>query len=133
MKTFRTSLAVVAGAALLTLSACGGDSNAEVNEAAATAGEPIGGGTLRFAVGSGADGLTPQQHREGLELFHTEVAPQLRATIPSRPWQETSLSSAPIYGGTHNEPQFVKEMFRFAVMQLHEQNIAPSFTQLGTL
>lgn len=31
------------------------------------------------------EGLTPQQHREGLELFQAEVAPELRLTIPSRP------------------------------------------------
>jgi peptide/nickel transport system substrate-binding protein len=61
MKTFRTSLALVAGAALLTLSACGGDSNAEVKEAAAAAGEPTSGGTLRFAVGSDAGCIDPQQ------------------------------------------------------------------------
>ncbi|MBB5076404.1 LLM class flavin-dependent oxidoreductase [Nonomuraea endophytica] len=33
-----------------------------------------------------ADGLTPGQHREALELFQTEIAPVLRAEIPSRPF-----------------------------------------------
>ncbi|MFI0418921.1 LLM class flavin-dependent oxidoreductase [Spongiactinospora sp. 9N601] len=32
-----------------------------------------------------ADGLTPAQHRESLELFQAEIAPVLRAEIPSRP------------------------------------------------
>ncbi|NBE96297.1 LLM class flavin-dependent oxidoreductase [Nonomuraea sp. KC401] len=33
-----------------------------------------------------ADGLTPTQHRDALELFQTEIAPVLRAEIPSRPF-----------------------------------------------
>ncbi|WP_327582941.1 LLM class flavin-dependent oxidoreductase [Nonomuraea sp. NBC_00507] len=33
-----------------------------------------------------ADGLTPKQHRDALELFQTEIAPALRAEIPSRPF-----------------------------------------------
>ncbi|MEV3977580.1 hypothetical protein [Nonomuraea sp. NPDC049758] len=33
-----------------------------------------------------ADGLTPGQHRETLELFQAEIAPALRAEIPSRPF-----------------------------------------------
>lgn len=60
MKTLRTTLALVTGAALLTLTACGGNSNAEVNEAAAADG-PTSGGTLRFAVGSDAGCIDPQQ------------------------------------------------------------------------
>ena len=32
-----------------------------------------------------ADGLTPAQKRRSLELFHADVAPVLRAQIPSRP------------------------------------------------
>ncbi|MGN9781570.1 LLM class flavin-dependent oxidoreductase [Nonomuraea sp. ZG12] len=33
-----------------------------------------------------ADGLTPGQHRDALELFQAEIAPVLRAEIPSRPF-----------------------------------------------
>jgi len=33
-----------------------------------------------------ADGLTPEQHRGALELFQAEIAPVLRAEIPSRPF-----------------------------------------------
>jgi alkanesulfonate monooxygenase SsuD/methylene tetrahydromethanopterin reductase-like flavin-dependent oxidoreductase (luciferase family) len=33
-----------------------------------------------------ADGLTPEQHRDALELFQAEIAPVLRAEIPSRPF-----------------------------------------------
>ncbi|MDA0634440.1 LLM class flavin-dependent oxidoreductase [Nonomuraea sp. MCN248] len=33
-----------------------------------------------------ADGLTPRQHRDALELFQAEIAPVLRAEIPSRPF-----------------------------------------------
>jgi len=33
-----------------------------------------------------ADGLTPAQHRETLELFQSEIAPVLRKEIPSRPF-----------------------------------------------
>ncbi|MEU5864981.1 MULTISPECIES: LLM class flavin-dependent oxidoreductase [unclassified Nonomuraea] len=33
-----------------------------------------------------ADGLTPGQHRETLELFQAEIAPALRKEIPSRPF-----------------------------------------------
>ncbi|RBQ17693.1 LLM class flavin-dependent oxidoreductase [Spongiactinospora rosea] len=32
-----------------------------------------------------ADGLAPAKHRESLELFQSEIAPVLRAEIPSRP------------------------------------------------
>ncbi|WP_024799318.1 LLM class flavin-dependent oxidoreductase [Nocardia sp. BMG51109] len=32
-----------------------------------------------------SDGLTEKQHRESLELFQSEVAPELRRRIPSRP------------------------------------------------
>ncbi|MCF6470305.1 LLM class flavin-dependent oxidoreductase [Nonomuraea sp. MG754425] len=32
-----------------------------------------------------ADGLTPERHRATLELFQAEIAPALRAEIPSRP------------------------------------------------
>jgi Coenzyme F420-dependent N5,N10-methylene tetrahydromethanopterin reductase and related flavin-dependent oxidoreductases len=35
-----------------------------------------------------ADGLTPAQHRETLELFQSEIAPVLRKEIPSRPFPE---------------------------------------------
>jgi len=31
------------------------------------------------------DGLTPRRHREALEQFQSDVAPALRAAIPSRP------------------------------------------------
>jgi len=31
-------------------------------------------------------GLTPRQHRDSLELFQAEVAPELRRTIPDPPW-----------------------------------------------
>lgn len=41
------------------------------------------------------DGLTPEQHREGLELFQTDVAPQLRATIPSRPLLDAASATLP--------------------------------------
>ncbi|HEX4358566.1 MAG TPA: LLM class flavin-dependent oxidoreductase [Pseudonocardia sp.] len=34
---------------------------------------------------SDGDGLTPAEHRASLELFQSEVAPALRAAIPSRP------------------------------------------------
>jgi alkanesulfonate monooxygenase SsuD/methylene tetrahydromethanopterin reductase-like flavin-dependent oxidoreductase (luciferase family) len=33
-----------------------------------------------------ADGLTPAQHRDALELFQAEIAPVLRREIPSRPF-----------------------------------------------
>ncbi|NUO98991.1 MAG: LLM class flavin-dependent oxidoreductase [Nonomuraea sp.] len=33
-----------------------------------------------------ADGLTPVQHRQALELFQAEIAPVLRKEIPSRPF-----------------------------------------------
>lgn len=36
-------------------------------------------------LGADGDGLTDQQHRESLELFQAEVAPQLRRAITSRP------------------------------------------------
>ncbi|MEU4226432.1 LLM class flavin-dependent oxidoreductase [Nonomuraea sp. NPDC026600] len=35
-----------------------------------------------------ADGLTPKQHRDALELFQAEIAPVLRREIPSRPFPE---------------------------------------------
>jgi len=38
-----------------------------------------------LALSSDGDGLTPTEHRAGLELFQAEVAPVLRAQIPSRP------------------------------------------------
>src|SRR5699024_12805408 len=31
------------------------------------------------------EGLTTEQHREGLELFQSEVAPRIREAIPSNP------------------------------------------------
>ncbi|MEU1722043.1 LLM class flavin-dependent oxidoreductase [Nonomuraea sp. NPDC005692] len=37
-----------------------------------------------------ADGLTPGQHRETLELFQAEIAPALRAEIPSRPFPRSA-------------------------------------------
>jgi alkanesulfonate monooxygenase SsuD/methylene tetrahydromethanopterin reductase-like flavin-dependent oxidoreductase (luciferase family) len=40
------------------------------------------------------DGLTPAEHRESLELFQSEVAPTLRAAIPSRPL----ATSVPLQG-----------------------------------
>ncbi|MBL1073477.1 LLM class flavin-dependent oxidoreductase [Nocardia sp. 2] len=36
-------------------------------------------------LGADGDGLTEKTHRESLELFQAEVAPELRARIPSRP------------------------------------------------
>lgn len=36
-------------------------------------------------ISADPDGLTPRQHRETLELFQAEIAPALRAAIPSRP------------------------------------------------
>ncbi|SEN50290.1 LLM class flavin-dependent oxidoreductase [Nonomuraea pusilla] len=33
-----------------------------------------------------ADGLTPERHRASLELFQSDIAPALRAQIPSRPF-----------------------------------------------
>ncbi|HLU58037.1 MAG TPA: LLM class flavin-dependent oxidoreductase [Pseudonocardia sp.] len=36
-------------------------------------------------IGLDGDGLTPRQQREQLELFQAEVAPALRAAVPSRP------------------------------------------------
>ncbi|MEU4571240.1 LLM class flavin-dependent oxidoreductase [Nonomuraea sp. NPDC023979] len=33
-----------------------------------------------------ADGLTPRQHRDALELFQAEIAPALREAVPSRPF-----------------------------------------------
>ncbi len=35
-----------------------------------------------------ADGLTAEQHRHALELFQSDIAPVLRAEIPSRPFPE---------------------------------------------
>lgn len=35
---------------------------------------------------SDGDGLTPRRHREMLETFQSEIAPALRAAIPSRPF-----------------------------------------------
>ncbi len=49
---------------------------------------------LRYHAGLGhevlhlhadGDGLTPSAHRASLELFQSDVAPLLRAAIPSRP------------------------------------------------
>ncbi|MEV5503133.1 LLM class flavin-dependent oxidoreductase [Nonomuraea fuscirosea] len=40
-----------------------------------------------------ADGLTPAQHQATLELFQAEVAPVLRAEIPSRPFPEARGAS----------------------------------------
>lgn len=40
-------------------------------------------------VAADADGLTQAQHRASLELFQAEVAPVLRAEIPSRPFPGT--------------------------------------------
>lgn len=60
MKPHNTSLALITGAALLALTACGGDSNADVKETV-TASDPVSGGTLRFAVGSDAGCIDPQQ------------------------------------------------------------------------
>lgn len=40
-----------------------------------------------------ADGLTPAQHRATLELFQAEIAPVLRAEIPSRPFPEARGAS----------------------------------------
>ncbi|WP_034088262.1 LLM class flavin-dependent oxidoreductase [Streptacidiphilus albus] len=34
-----------------------------------------------------AGGLTDSQHRDSLELFQAEIAPELRRTIPDPPWQ----------------------------------------------
>ncbi|MCK9877395.1 LLM class flavin-dependent oxidoreductase [Frankia sp. Ag45/Mut15] len=39
-----------------------------------------------------ADGLTPAEHRATLELFHAEIAPVLRADIPSRPFPALASS-----------------------------------------
>ncbi|MEV4410398.1 LLM class flavin-dependent oxidoreductase [Catellatospora sp. NPDC049609] len=38
------------------------------------------------------DGLTPEQHRENLELFQTDIAPVLRREIPSRPFPTVPAS-----------------------------------------
>jgi alkanesulfonate monooxygenase SsuD/methylene tetrahydromethanopterin reductase-like flavin-dependent oxidoreductase (luciferase family) len=39
-------------------------------------------------VQADAGGLTPSQHRDSLELFQAEVAPELRRTIADPPWPE---------------------------------------------
>ena len=39
-------------------------------------------------VQADADGLSPAQHRDSLELFQSDVAPVLRSEIPSRPFRE---------------------------------------------
>nr|WP_308301244.1 hypothetical protein [Frankia sp. Mgl5] len=33
-----------------------------------------------------ADGLSPKEHRETMELFQSDIAPVLRREIPSRPF-----------------------------------------------
>jgi len=58
MKTLRTPLALVTATALLALTACGGDGSADATGADA---KPVNGGTLRFAVGSDAGCIDPQQ------------------------------------------------------------------------
>lgn len=45
-----------------------------------------------------AEGLTPAQHREALELFQAEIAPVLRAEIPSRPFPAAPASPSPTAG-----------------------------------
>jgi alkanesulfonate monooxygenase SsuD/methylene tetrahydromethanopterin reductase-like flavin-dependent oxidoreductase (luciferase family) len=42
-----------------------------------------------------ADGLTPAQHRESLELFQSDIAPALRADLPDPPWPWMPVSGAP--------------------------------------
>ncbi|GAB7036542.1 MULTISPECIES: hypothetical protein [Catenuloplanes] len=39
------------------------------------------------------DGLTPAQHRRTLELFQSDIAPALRAAIPSRPFSPVPPST----------------------------------------
>jgi alkanesulfonate monooxygenase SsuD/methylene tetrahydromethanopterin reductase-like flavin-dependent oxidoreductase (luciferase family) len=42
-----------------------------------------------------AGGLTPQQHRDSLELFQAEIAPVLRKEIPDPPWPWGPVIPAP--------------------------------------
>ncbi|GIF96104.1 LLM class flavin-dependent oxidoreductase [Catellatospora citrea] len=39
-----------------------------------------------------SDGLTPEQHRDNLELFQSDIAPVLRRDIPSRPFPTVPAS-----------------------------------------
>lgn len=45
--------------------------------------EALGHEVMHFSADG--EGLTAQQHREGLELFQSEVAPAIRKAIPARP------------------------------------------------
>ena len=38
-------------------------------------------------------GLTPAQHRDSLELFQAEVAPELRRTIADPPWPQPASNT----------------------------------------
>ena len=48
-----------------------------------------------------ADGLTPVQHRESLELFMSDIAPVLRREIPSRPFPVPAVSGRHDSAGEH--------------------------------
>ncbi len=47
-----------------------------------------------------AGGLTDRQHRDGLELFQSDIAPTLRRDIPDPPW---GWGSPPIRAAAHND------------------------------
>lgn len=70
MKRLITPLALITGAALLALTACSGDTNADA-EQAAVAGDPVSGGTLSFAVGSDAGCIDPQQVGSNDSIYST--------------------------------------------------------------
>ncbi|WP_051580197.1 LLM class flavin-dependent oxidoreductase [Pseudonocardia acaciae] len=54
-------------------------------------------------VHADGDGLTPAEHRAALELFQGEVAPELRRTIPSRPFAEPVRPDGPASTPTEAE------------------------------
>src|SRR5690625_1480147 len=68
MKTLRTPLVLSTATALLALTACGGDGSADATGADA---KPVNGGTLKFAVGSDAGCIDPQQVGSNDSIYST--------------------------------------------------------------
>lgn len=69
MTTLKKSLTLLSAAALVSLTACGGQASSSPADAAD--GQPVSGGTLKFAVGSDAGCIDPQQVGSNDSIYST--------------------------------------------------------------
>ena len=74
------------------------DRNAESFEKVYRYHEQFGHSVLHLHADAG--GLTDSQHRAGLELFQSDIAPVLRREIPDPPWPAPAPAQDPLLTGS---------------------------------